>query len=926
MSAARSLKLEVVLKAIDKITRPIKEASTSSVGLARTLKETRDQLKQLNSAQGQIDSFRKLSRDAAITGNQLKAAQDRVRHLSQELATVDKPTAAMTRQFQQATREASALKQRSQELSRNLQMARGRLEQAGISTRSLASHQQTLKQKIASTTASLQQQETRLARVNAQQKRLAAAHASYGKLTAVRDKVAGNSAGALAAGTATGAAVMMPVREYAQAEDAATQLKVAMMGAGKKVSSDFGAINKLAVELGNRLPGTTADFQNMMTALVRQGISAKAILGGVGEAAAYLGVQLKLPFEQAADFAAKMQDATGTTEKDMMGLMDVIQRTFYVGVDSSNMLNAFAKLSPALDMIKQKGLAGAKVLAPLLAMADQQNLSGESAGNAFRKVFQRSMDAKKIAKGNKLIKAAGLDFKLDFTNGKGEFGGLDKMFNQAVQLQKLNTQQRNAVIAEIWGDDAETLQALNMLINKGKAGYDEMAKKMADQASLQERVNEQLGTLKNLWDAASGTFTNAMVNFGEAIAPELKAVTAWIGSLSERMGDWAKANPTLANTLMKTAAVLAVVLTVTGALGLAVASILGPIAMAKLSLSVLGIRFGILGKGAAEAGSKVGLMRSIFNRIGSAATWVGSKIGTLRNVLTAVLGFARAFGLGLVQAFVGPVSVIAKTIFMLSRLLLTTPIGLIITGIAALAYYLWSNWEVIGPKFWGLIDQIKQAFATGWAWIKSAASSAAQFVVTLFMNWSLAGIIYRHWDSIMAFMASLPGRFTQFGTNIMQGLVGGITNGLTLVKSTIMGAGESTIAWFKEKLGIHSPSRVFAQLGGWTMAGLEQGLTDNQGGPMSAVKGIAKSLTAAGAGIALTAGSAVAGINLDTRPPIAARSPATAAPVASQPIQIIVQPAPGMNEERLAKLVAAEVERIQRKQAARGRSKLTDND
>ena len=67
-------------------------------------------------------------------------------------------------------------------------------------------------------------------------------------------------------------------------------------------------------------------------------MSAKSILGGLGEATAYLGVQLKMPFNQAALFAAKLQDATGTAENDMMGLMDTIQRSFYLGVDSNNML------------------------------------------------------------------------------------------------------------------------------------------------------------------------------------------------------------------------------------------------------------------------------------------------------------------------------------------------------------------------------------------------------------------------------------------------------------------------------------------------------------------------------------------------------------------------------------------------------------
>ena len=121
----------------------------------------------------------------------------------------------------------------------------------------------------------------------------------------------------LAAGLTAGLAITG--RAYAQQEDAAMGLKVAMTEANGQVGDSFEKINKLAIGLGNQLPGTTADFQNMMQMLVRQGIPAENILGGVGKASAYLAVQLKKTPEAAAEFAAKMQDATGTAAKDMMG-------------------------------------------------------------------------------------------------------------------------------------------------------------------------------------------------------------------------------------------------------------------------------------------------------------------------------------------------------------------------------------------------------------------------------------------------------------------------------------------------------------------------------------------------------------------------------------------------------------------------------
>ena len=98
----------------------------------------------------------------------------------------------------------------------------------------------------------------------------------------------------------------------------------------------------------------------------------------------------------------------------------------------------------------------------------------------------------------------------------------------------------------------------------------------------------------------------------------------------------------------------------------------------------------------------------------------------------------------------------------------------------------------------------------------------------------------------------------------MDGLVNGITAGLGRVKDAITGAGGAAIDWFKQKLGIHSPSRVFAQLGGYTMQGYGQGLLAEQSNPLSALQRIGNNLVQAGN---QTIGGQVA---FDNRAPLAA--------------------------------------------------------
>lgn len=737
-----SLSLNVILTAVDRAVHPLQSLQRASRATAEAVKAAKNELKALNQTQGKLDAFRQLNREASSTQNALRAAQDRVRSLSQAMRQAGAPTAAMTREFQAAVRAAHGLKQQEQDLERRIAGTRAELRAAGINTRNLTQAQRELRERTAAATAALEQEQARLRAVNDQLRRMHEARARYDRTTAIAGKLAGGGAKLMAGGAITGAALTVPIVAFAAAEDSATQLRAAMMRAGGTVRAEFTAINALAETLGNRLPGTTSDFQDMMTMLVRQGMSAQTILGGLGEAAAYLGVQLKMPAAEAAQFAAKMQDATSTTEKDMMSLLDTVQKAFYLGVDPTNMLAGFAKLTPAMDTIRMKGIEGAKALAPFLVMMDQAGMAGEASGNAIRKVFQAALNPTgKVSKANKGLASEGI--QLDFTNTKGEFGGLEKLFAELAKMKTLTMQDRLGAIKEIFGDDAETLQVVSILIEKGSQGYAEVQAKMAAQASLQERVNVQLGTLKNLWDAASGTFTNALVAFGEAIAPELKVITQWIGDLSGKLGAWAKENPQLANAIMKTVGIAAVLMTVLGGLALTAAMALGPFALLRLGITTLGI--------------------------------------TLPNIIHAFTTMG------------GVLPKIGQGLLWIGRLAMAHPLIAAAAAIGAAAIYIWQNWETIGPKvaaawsgllaLWtGLKEKfftIGAAIVTGLAdGIASAWNAVVEKVTSAFRAMV---------DRVKSFLgiASPSQIFAGIGGDLITGLVQGLMDKIRTLLPTI---------------------------------------------------------------------------------------------------------------------------------------------
>ncbi|EPH7221109.1 phage tail tape measure protein [Serratia marcescens] len=706
-----NLRLQVVLSAVDKITRPFRSARDGSKELSAALKASKDGLKSLNEQAGRIDGFRKTRSQLAVTANNLKAAREEAARLAVQFTETNRPTAQQARLLEQAKNRASQLQQTYNGLRLSVQRQREALNAAGIDTKQLSEAQRRLKTDAQAATGAIERQQAELRKLGERQQKIRDIQARHEKLTETRNKLAGNGAGMVATGVATGATLMAPVRAYADSENAATQLAASMMGPGAKVLPEYEKINRLAVSLGDKLPGTTADFQNMMTMLRRQGMSAQAILGGLGEATAYLGVQLQMAPTDAAEFAAKLQDATQTSEKDMMALTDIIQKGFYAGVDSENMLQGFSKIGSAMDIIHQKGITAAKTFAPLLVMADQASMSGESAGNAYRKIFQATLNNKKIGDANDVL--AGTGIKLNFQNKKGQFAGLENLYAQLAKLKKItNDGKRQSVLNTLFGDDAETLQALNIMISKGIEGYRETAAKLDNQATLRERVDASLKTLSNRWDAASGSFTNAMAAIGETVAPVLKQVADWLGNLAGALGTFVKQHPQLTAALFKIAAGFAIVTAGIGAALLVFTSTIGPMLLMRMLMNKTGL----------QAFTSFGLMRKAIGLVGNGVLWLG-------------------------------------------RLMMANPILAVVGLIAMAAIYIWQNWDTLGPKFAALWDGISAKVSNVWTAIRTYISTK--------------------WEEIVADVKALPARFQEAGSQMIDGLMAGISQKWDALKSKL---------------------------------------------------------------------------------------------------------------------------------------------
>lgn len=218
------------------------------------------------------------------------------------------------------------------------------------------------------------------------------------------------------------------------------------------------------------------------------------------------------------------------------------------------------------------------------------------------------------------------------------------------------------------------------------------------------------------------------------------------------------------------------------------------------------------------------LLRTNWHRL-TTALGEGGKLRWL------VTGFSRLTSGGLKLSKVLAGSLVrgfmsaARAVLWIGRALMMNPIGLVITAVAAAAYLIYRNWGAVSGWF-------KQR----WADIQEAFNGGIAGTGKLLINWSPAGLLYKAFAAALKYFGvALPAKFTDFGGHLIDGLINGIKNKWESLKSSVTGMGDSISGWFSEKLGIHSPSRVFMGFGDNIAQGAAIGLQRTT--PLAALAG-----------------------------------------------------------------------------------------
>lgn len=153
-----------------------------------------------------------------------------------------------------------------------------------------------------------------------------------------------------------------------------------------------------------------------------------------------------------------------------------------------------------------------------------------------------------------------------------------------------------------------------------------------------------------------------------------------------------------------------------------------------------------------------------------------------------------------------------------------------------------SNAVNAGSRFLSSIGSyISQVPGRIGAGLSGAISAVGSFASSMASGALRAG--QQFLSNLVNTLASIPGRMVSIGSQIVHGIISGITGSIGKVGSAILGGVKDAISGVKNFLGIHSPSRLFRdQIGRNIGLGLAQGISNSQATVMSSMNGMASDI------------------------------------------------------------------------------------
>ncbi|ELH6533884.1 hypothetical protein Q9K24_005474, partial [Salmonella enterica] len=717
----KDLRLQVILGAVNKMTAPMKAAQNSNRKLAQAIQSTKKSIRALDEQSGKIAGFRKNKQALTQLSGEMRAAQARIKALAIAIKKGGKDTAALTKEQKKAIEAARKLKINHAELSATLQRERTALQQDGINTHKLASAQGELSRKTRQATQALETQQKRL-------KISGEAQARYQQVMSRRNSMLIGGGITMAQGTA-GLLAMKPMLDAAATYNQHIE-RFRYQGATDSQIQDaktFTAQNQIT---GN----SQTDMMRLYTeayTMTRDEHHAKEATVDLAKAATALKLVAAkglLNPEQAAAFehytyalikTAEMRNEIATPEQLHAFVNDSVQAY----VSSQGMV------SPAdvYEFMKPGGLAAKDIDTKELLFGFShimQEMGAERAGNALNSARQNWVYARtKEAYGDRMLEL-GLTDKVTYSKS-GHVKNFDlknvrKFTSNPIEYLLEDVVPQIEKIKPKWAMDSNGKLDMALAISKlfsNRTASDlfatiytqrENIKRQIAAASHAQDMNTVISEGQNS-PAGQQLILQAQKSdlyrqLGENIQPLYVASLRKLNELLKGLNSFIEKHPRLAHYFIVAAAGISAMAVAGGALTVAMAGLLGPLAIARYGFSAL-------------TGREMPALGSMLKKL---------------NI--------RAFGRGIMWLVRSPITLLRGAFISLGSIVaaLGWPVTLIIAALVAGAFLVWKYWDRVKAWFSGFLDELKPAweaikdlfapFAPVFEWIGDKIKAAIKWV------------------------------------------------------------------------------------------------------------------------------------------------------------------------------------------------------
>ncbi|HDC4757440.1 phage tail tape measure protein [Enterobacter bugandensis] len=556
---SNNVRIEVLLNAVDRASRPLKAIQNASKSLAGDIRNSQTTLRDLNAQASRIDGFRKASAQLAVTGQSLNKAKQEAAALAVQFKNTENPTNAQARAMEAAKKSAADLQLKYNGLRQSVQRQRTELAQAGINTRTLSADERRLKTSISETTAQLNRQREALARVSQQQAKLSRVKERYqaGKNMAGSMAAAGAAGTGIAtAGTMAGVKLLMPGYSFAQKN---SELQ-AVLGVDKQ-SPEIEALRKQARQLGDNTAASADDAASAQIIIAKSGGDADAI-----QAATPVTLNMALSnqrsMEENAALLTGMKSAFQLSNDQIAHIGDVLSMTMNkTAADFDGLSDALTYAAP---VAKNAGVSIEQTAAMVGALHDAK-ITGSMAGTGSRAILSRLQAP--TGKAFEAIKELGVKTSDARGNTRPIFSILKEM-QRSFEKNNLGTSQRGEYMKTIFGEEASSAAAVLMTAaSTGKLDKLTAAFKASDGKTeeLVKIMQDNLGgDFKEFQSAYEAVGTDLFDQQNDALRKLTQTATRYVLKLD----GWITRNKSLATTIGVVAGGALALIGVIGGIGL----------------------------------------------------------------------------------------------------------------------------------------------------------------------------------------------------------------------------------------------------------------------------------------------------------------------------------------------------------------------